>query len=184
MLISSKPYTRKNNLIADKALNQCWEIHYRFNEFDLYVTILRRSYIPPMMDMYQDIIICSRFPFKVPNHQGETTENDIEFINKSSGEHLSDIHRTLIDSIHQIDIGSQTTYFKIILEKRANALLFSEETCNFYQYNIGVTPDCLVNAFQYLMCLINLLLGSGDENKFKDLSKLVYKKIKMYHIQN
>lgn len=100
MLISSKPYTRKNNLIADKALNQCWEIHYRFNEFDLYVTILRRSYIPPMMDMYQDIIICSRFPYKIPSLPGEISESEKDFTNKSSEEHLIKVHRTIIDSIH------------------------------------------------------------------------------------
>lgn len=52
MLISSKPYLRKNNLVADKSHNYCWEIHLRFDEFDLYITILRRSYIPPMMDMF------------------------------------------------------------------------------------------------------------------------------------
>lgn len=50
--MASKPYIRKNNLFSDKALNFCWEIHFRFNDYDLYVTILRRSYIPPMMDMF------------------------------------------------------------------------------------------------------------------------------------
>ena len=63
MLMNSKPYIRKNNLFSDKALNFCWEIHFRFIHYDLYVTILRRSYIPPMMDMFQDIIVCSKFTF-------------------------------------------------------------------------------------------------------------------------
>ena len=52
MLMSSKPYIRKNNFFADKALNFCWENNFRFNDYDLYVSILRRSYIPPMMDMF------------------------------------------------------------------------------------------------------------------------------------
>ena len=30
--------------------------------------------------------------------------------------HLNNTHRTLIDSIHQIEIGSQSIYYKIILE--------------------------------------------------------------------
>ena len=60
-LIRSRPYVRKNNLIIDKSINFAWETCLRFNTFDLYVTILRRSYIPPFMDMYQDIIVCSRF---------------------------------------------------------------------------------------------------------------------------
>jgi hypothetical protein len=62
-LMSSKPYVRKNNVTSDKSLNFCWETHLRFNEYDLYITILRRSYIPPIMDMFQDIIVCSKFNF-------------------------------------------------------------------------------------------------------------------------
>ena len=50
--MSSKPYVRKNNVTSDKSLNFCWEIHLRFNEYDLYISILRRSYIPPIMDMF------------------------------------------------------------------------------------------------------------------------------------
>lgn len=77
MLISSKPYLRKNNLVADKSHNYCWEIHLRFDEFDLYISILRRSYIPPMMDMFQDIIVCSRFPFDLSNFKIETPDRPI-----------------------------------------------------------------------------------------------------------
>lgn len=29
-LISSHPYIRKNNLIADRAMVSCWETHFRF----------------------------------------------------------------------------------------------------------------------------------------------------------
>lgn len=58
-LVSSKPYVRKSNLIADKALCQCWESHFRFSQFDLFITVIRRSYIAPIMDMFQDIVICS-----------------------------------------------------------------------------------------------------------------------------
>ena len=59
--ISSKAYCRKCNVTSDKAHNQCWEVHYRFDAFDLFITILRRAYIPSItMDMYQDIIIQSK----------------------------------------------------------------------------------------------------------------------------
>jgi hypothetical protein len=71
MIISSKPYQRKKNLVSDKALNSCWEIQFRFNSYDLFVSILRRSYIPPLIDMYQDIIIFSKFLF-------DTTKIDVE----------------------------------------------------------------------------------------------------------
>ena len=69
-LMSSKPYVRKNNVTSDKSLNFCWETHLRFNEYDLYITILRRSYIPPIMDMFQDIIVCSKFMFNICRENG------------------------------------------------------------------------------------------------------------------
>ena len=54
-LVSSKPYIRKNNVTIDKGLNQCWEIHYRYQEYDLFVSVVRRYYIPPLMDSFTDI---------------------------------------------------------------------------------------------------------------------------------
>ena len=59
-LLRSRPFIRKQNLVVDKAINFCWETVFRFNRFDLYITILRRSYIPPFADIYQDIIVCSK----------------------------------------------------------------------------------------------------------------------------
>lgn len=61
----SKPYVRKNNVTSDLSLIVCWETWFRFNEYDLYITIMRRQYIPPIGDMYQDIIICSKFKFDI-----------------------------------------------------------------------------------------------------------------------
>ena len=66
LLISSKPYQRKSNLTNDRSLIVCWEYHLRFESYELYITILRRSYIPPVMDMYQDLILCSKFNYDTP----------------------------------------------------------------------------------------------------------------------
>lgn len=41
-----------------------------------------------------------------------------------------------MDSIHPVEIGSQTSIFTNILVERCEALLFSEDTMNFYQYNL------------------------------------------------
>ena len=60
VLISSKPFIRKNNLISEKAVIKCWEAHYRFKKYDIYCSIMRRSYIAPIMDTYQDITVCSK----------------------------------------------------------------------------------------------------------------------------
>lgn len=51
-IIRSRPYVRKCNLVVDKAINFCWEMVLRFNKFDVCITLLRRSYIPPFADTY------------------------------------------------------------------------------------------------------------------------------------
>lgn len=51
-LVQSKPYVRKENLTNDRSQIVCWESHLRFSGYDLYITVMRRSYIPPVMDMY------------------------------------------------------------------------------------------------------------------------------------
>jgi len=83
-LIRSRPYIRKNNLVVDKAINFCWESVLRFNKFDLYVTILRRSYIPPFADIYQDIIVTSKYELE-----------DMEFFSDTNHETPDKMKRVL-----------------------------------------------------------------------------------------
>ena len=67
-LVVSKPYVRKSNLTNDRSLISCWESQLRFTGYDLYITIMRRMYIPPVMDMYQDLVVCSKFNFDTPQN--------------------------------------------------------------------------------------------------------------------
>jgi len=127
-MVSSKPYIRKCNLISDKAKNDCWETHFRFEGYDLYISLLRRSFIAPIMDMYQDIIICSTFNIKhfeetqlkkeQENQDRVVTADEAEaMVNRASFNHLRDIHRSIMDTVHQSEdlIGSQTMFFKSII---------------------------------------------------------------------
>ena len=52
--------------------------------------------------------------------------------NQHSIHHLKNTHRKIIDSIHQIDIASQTSIYKEIIEQRSEALLMDEDTLNFF----------------------------------------------------
>ena len=50
-------------------------------------------------------------------------------------------------------------FFKVIVEKKANGLLFNEETLNFFQYSLQVFPrDFVKFAISYLMKLMSTLL--------------------------
>ena len=161
-LISSKPYVRKSNLIADKALCQCWETHFRFNQFDLFITVIRRSYIAPIMDMFQDIVVCSIKYFTEESNTMDQQALEIE-VNKKTRSHLNDIHRIIVDSVHQIEIASQTQFFKNIIEERSNALLMDESTMKFYQNNLDICPDGIKYSVSYLMQLLNTLLRSNKD---------------------
>jgi len=46
-----------------------------------------------MMDMFQDIIVCSKYTF-------DPQDQNLEEVNSKSFDHLKDIHRGIIDSIH------------------------------------------------------------------------------------
>lgn len=99
-LVSSKPYTRKCNVINDKSVNYVWEVNYRFEYFDLFISVLRRSYIPPLLDMYQDIVISSICMHKKKDPDVKDLKQiELEAINHSY-RHLVEVHRKIIDSIH------------------------------------------------------------------------------------
>ena len=91
----------------------------RFNKFDVVVTILRRLYIPPFADTYQDVIISSRFDLQeeMDKDEGHQFENEIkrDRINQRCYEFLKKTHQAIIDSIHPTAIGSQRDFFKNIL---------------------------------------------------------------------
>lgn len=80
-ILSSKPYMKKSNLTSDKANWSCWEVHIRTERYDLFVTVLRRKFIPPLMDIFQDLIVISTYDlFDEHGEQGEYRISD-DFLN-------------------------------------------------------------------------------------------------------
>ena len=122
-----------------------------------------------MMDMFQDIVVCSNFIF---SSNGKLQNND-DLTNSMM--HLNGTHRRIIDSIHQTEISSQVTYYKVILEERSNALLMSEETMNFYNQNLQIIPETGIKyAMAYLMKMLSILL-KYNQMYFKEMQKLIKK---------
>ena len=66
LMLDTRPYIKKYNLTRDKAQWSCWQVQMRVeepdpyghdgenskNEKDIYVTAVRRKYIPPLMECY------------------------------------------------------------------------------------------------------------------------------------
>lgn len=141
------------------------------------------------MDMYQDIVVCSKFCFNLNQHTKMKhilqSKAQLEHENnQNSFKHLQSVHRKIVDSIHPVEAGAQTTIFKIILEKRANALLLSEDTLNFYQYNLQVFPTSFLKyAVSYLMRLMSTVLNYNAQH-YQELSRLIIKTaLKTFKIQ-
>ena len=93
--------------------------------------------------------------------EGHQFENEIrrDRVNQRCYEFLKKTHQAIIDSIHPTAIGGQRDFFKNILQERADGLLFSEETMNFYQYNLRIKPKQLKLGISYLMKVMNILLN-------------------------
>lgn len=83
----------------------------------MYVTVLRRSYIPPLMEMYQDISVISRC--ELSELDEEIKEND-----KRSLGFLLEVHQVSVDSMHSSK--KTNSIYRDIIEERANALLIDE----------------------------------------------------------
>mmetsp|Transcript_23373 Transcript_23373/g.20310 ORF Transcript_23373/g.20310 Transcript_23373/m.20310 type:complete len:134 (-) Transcript_23373:1460-1861(-) len=56
-IISSKPYTKRSNLNQDIASYSGWEVHMRTKKKDITVIMMRRKYIPPLLDVFVDFVV-------------------------------------------------------------------------------------------------------------------------------
>eukprot|EP00347_Sterkiella_histriomuscorum_P016136 403354352 len=152
-IMSSKPYIRKYNLTADKALINCWDVHIRTMKYDLFVTVLRRKFIPPLMELFQDIVIISIFDFH--NEHGQVGEF------RSSDLYLAQVHHFLADSVYPTQ--RYNTIYKNIIEEKSNALLMDEDTMNFYHYNLNIQPIGITFAVNYLRSILTILSRYNGE---------------------
>ena len=119
-MMESRPYIKKQNLTEDTAQWTSWQVHLRIeekdrsgeenqeendddmdgnnqveplkNEKDLFVTAVRRKYIPPLMECYQDILIISQY-------NCEKTEDEDQK-RKKSKEFLKSVHQKVVDTLH------------------------------------------------------------------------------------
>lgn len=51
-MISSRIYCKRSNLLNDKASWAGWEVHMRTSTRDIMVILMRRKYIPPILDTF------------------------------------------------------------------------------------------------------------------------------------
>jgi len=94
--------------------------------------------------------------------QKDLKQIELEAVNHSYT-HLVDVHRKMIDSIHQIEIGNQVSTFDKIQQDRAMCLLMDEDCADFNQYNLKIYPmEQIKFGISYLMVLLSILLKTKE----------------------
>ena len=81
------------------------QLTYR-NGYELFVTTMRRKYIPPMMECYQDISVISYYHY-------EDGKDESEVLVKAD-KYLKDIHQKVVDTIHPVTRVCPTIYTEIV----------------------------------------------------------------------
>jgi hypothetical protein len=149
----SKPYVKKCNLTNDKAQWSCWEVHIRTLTYDIYTTVLRRKFIPPLMDIFVDIVCVS---------QSRCDEDDIDQDDPTEkNQMLENVHRPAIDSIFPVTKSGNV--YRNIVEEKVNALLMDEDMMNFYHFNLGILPSGVSFAANYLKSILAILQRYNGE---------------------
>jgi len=57
IVLRSEQYHKKMNLVGDLASYACWAVHLRTPQLDVGVIAIRRKFIPPVGDTYQDVFV-------------------------------------------------------------------------------------------------------------------------------
>lgn len=136
-------------------------MHSRCDEYDLFVTVLRRKYIPPLMEVFQDLICMSTYSL-TKNKQLDELQ-----LAKKSEEVLKLVHQVACDSLYCE--SRFTAMYKNIIDEKANALLMDDQTVDFYHYNLNILPSPgIIYASLYLECILNIL-GKYNNHLCKDL---------------
>ena len=152
-ILSSKAYMKKQNLTSDRAQWSAWEVYIRTETHELFVTVLRRKFIPPLMEIFQDLILISAFDLL--DEHGQTGEY------RRSEQFLSQVHRTGVDTVYPVQRYSNI--YKNIIEEKATALLMDEDTVNFYHYNLNIMPNGITYAVNYLRSILGIMARYNGE---------------------
>ncbi|CAE8590024.1 unnamed protein product, partial [Polarella glacialis] len=62
VVLTNQAYHKKMNLSNDLAAWTCWELLLKDHEYTMALVVLRRQYMPPMLDTVQDFVLAIKCP--------------------------------------------------------------------------------------------------------------------------
>lgn len=117
-------------------------------EKDLFATAVRRKFIPPLMECYQDILVISE-------HHYNKNATEVEK-RRSSKQFLKEVHQKAVDTLHTHTNVNQSIYHVFVTQK-ADALLMDEQSMDFFEQQLNITPKIAKYACSYVRTIINIL---------------------------
>ena len=114
-----------------------WEIHVRDKRREILIIILRRKYIPPILDSFTD------FSFVLYGPPYDNNESNLNMI------------RNVADSLQWT--SNSSNIYQLMVQERANALLLDEDSYAFYQKHLMIKPKEIVIGIQLLVLILKIL---------------------------
>lgn len=148
-------YVKKMNLANDLASWTAWEVFLKSEHIAVVTILLRRQYVPPMLDSAQDMAVSMRCPTLLLN-EGKIT--DREFLAEA---------RLVADSVAPLakNCTVQPTLCRDVIQEKLDALLFSEEGIRWVETMFGLKPKWEDNARIFIKSILKILQDLNALNK-------------------
>lgn len=128
VVLRNQPYQKKMNLANDTASWVGWEVTIQNKDFTWAVVVLRRQYMPPLLDTVQDFALAIKFPTEEdPNSQKlkvMSSQRELYMIADSFGP--THCHPSIYTDLAQAKLDS---------------LLFDEDGYEWISGNLGMLPN-------------------------------------------
>lgn len=142
-ILRSEQYHKKMNLAGDLASWTCWAVHLRTNVRDIGVLAVRRKFIPPVGDTYQDIYIL------YIGEQDTIIANPMEFMVP-----MQDMVDSICPEVRVL------FYDDTITKIKADGLLYTEEEYSWFMSQ-NIISDSIDCARAFHKSLVNILVEEG-----------------------
>ncbi|PFH38049.1 hypothetical protein BESB_003900 [Besnoitia besnoiti] len=146
-LLRSQPYIKRMNLTDDPASWSGWQLWVRTETHNIVCILLRRAYIPPLMDMAQDMSVIFRISYE---DQKAYKVKDTDFLKEAE---------FAADSLSPL---SQThAWLRDVLQAKLDALIFQPEQYKWFALHLKMQPKWLAQGKVFLKSLLALLYKEG-----------------------
>lgn len=137
-IIDQGVYRKKMNIVGDQASWTCYRLHIYTKEREIGVIGVRRRFLPPLLDTYQDMV------FVLYGAEKEVLIEEPDFMKslESAVDSLSPASTALQSRVGSTRQMHPTYYDGVVLQARANALFYNRDMYAWLKQRggIGVIP--------------------------------------------